>query len=290
MKLLFVSTVVVFWNVENLFNPKPQSNNPSELSFTPGGAHRWTGKRFVGKCLSISKALLSMGDSLGGMPDAVGLCEVEDDFCLKQLVDGTLLRKWGYDFVHFDSKDPRGIDCALLYRPDVLGRAVASQRHITDGQDTLATRSFLVAEFDSLAIVVVHLPSKLGDGAQERRLLALRQLGALCDSLMRFKPVVALGDFNDTRSGESDSLMAPMIEVGCAGGGSYKFNGRWELIDRAFAGGIDVESFLVWSTAALSEPDKKFGGVKPRRTYVGPRYNGGVSDHYPIAVSLRRRR
>ena len=289
MKLLLVLSVFVFWNVENFFNPKLQSTNDSEMSFTPAGSHHWTRKRFEFKCLSISKTILSIADSLGEMPDAVGLCEVEDAFCLRQLCEETLLRKWGYDFVHFDSRDPRGIDCALLYRPSSLGRARAGQHFIVRGADTLATRSLLVAQFDSLALVVVHLPSKLGGDKQARRNLALTTLGGLCDSLLRSGPVVAFGDFNDTRSALSDSLMGAMTELECVGCGSYKFNGQWELIDRAFAAGVDAD-MRVWNTDFLCEEDKKFGGVKPRRTYVGPRYNGGVSDHFPIAVCVRRRK
>lgn len=290
MKLLLVLSVVVFWNVENLFNPKAQSTNASELSFTPDGEHHWTRKRLEQKCLSISKTIFAIADSLGEMPVAVGLCEVEDAFCLKQLTHETLLRKWGYDFVHFESKDPRGIDCALLYRPSALGKARGSQHFIVDGTDTLETRSLLVAEFDSLSVVVVHLPSKLGLNAPARRTLALKNLGVLCDSLLKDgKPVIALGDFNDTWSALSDSLMYPMSELSCPGRGSYKFNGEWEFIDRAFVGGGEAK-MEVWNSPSLSEPDKKFGGVKPRRTYIGPRYNGGVSDHYPIAVSLLRRR
>ena len=29
-------------------------------------------------------------------------------------------------------------------------------------------------------------------------------------------------------------------------------------------------------------PDSAFGGLKPRRTFIGPRYQGGVSDHLPV--------
>jgi hypothetical protein len=34
------------------------------------------------------------------------------------------------------------------------------------------------------------------------------------------------------------------------------------------------------------EPDVAWLGDKPRRTYVGPRYNGGLSDHLPIILRL----
>ena len=37
---------------------------------------------------------------------------------------------------------------------------------------------------------------------------------------------------------------------------------------------------------SLLTPDKAFGGMKPRRCFVGPRYEGGVSDHLPIVLTV----
>ena len=38
----------------------------------------------------------------------------------------------------------------------------------------------------------------------------------------------------------------------------------------------------VFADPLLLEEDKAFGGTKPRRTFVGLRYTGGVSDHLPV--------
>ena len=37
----------------------------------------------------------------------------------------------------------------------------------------------------------------------------------------------------------------------------------------------------------LLEEDKKHGGDKPYRTYNGMKYQGGFSDHLPIALDLQ---
>jgi len=34
----------------------------------------------------------------------------------------------------------------------------------------------------------------------------------------------------------------------------------------------------------LLEKDEKYGGFRPKRTYNGPRYNDGYSDHLPLIV------
>lgn len=336
MKLLLaLSCVIVFWNVENFFDPAADSDNPSELSFTPGGERRWTFGRMRAKARAIAKVVLALADSSGAPPELVGLCEVENSHCLRELVSGTALRKYGYRYIHYDSPDRRGIDCALLYRcasesiplrrqplTPSLGR-LRSSRAIPLRDTTgavLPTRSLLLAEFDSLAVIVCHLPSKLGGSSQAdaRRSLAIRTLAHLCDSLLASplssippgvsdppKPaerrrIVVIGDFNDTRTAESDSLMHPMRELLPANPspgisvpgttipsapGTIKFEGIWEQIDRAFVSGPSATLHIL-ALPILTTTDKKFGGTKPLRTYQGPRYLGGVSDHYPIMVIL----
>ena len=309
MKLLLaLSCVIVFWNVENFFDPAADSDNPSELSFTPSGSGRWSRSRYRTKARAIAKLVLALADSAGAPPDLVGLCEVENARCLRELVSGTALRKYGYRYIHYDSPDPRGIDCALLYRCSTtgatpsLGRLLASRSvPLRDSTGAIIpTRALLLAEFDSLSVIICHLPSKRGGSASasRRRTLALRTLSQLCDSISSDRRILVMGDFNDTRTAESDSIMSPMFELSPAPGsplhtwqeipsapGTIKFEGAWEQIDRAFISEPSATLHII-ALPILTTPDKKFGGTKPLRTYQGPRYLGGVSDHYPIMVIL----
>lgn len=283
--IALLSTVVVFWNVENLFDSKADSSNESEISFSSSGSRHWTSTRLKRKCQSIAKVIMSMADEYGGLPSAVGLCEVENDRVLRTLLYETPLHRLGYRFVHEESSDPRGIDCALLYRPAVLGEPDVSTIKFH------GTRDVLVCRFDSLCIMVCHLPSKLGTGSGERRSHIMECIGFAADSLSRFCPaVIAGGDFNEQRSSVSDSLLAPLheldpiLESGSVPG-SIKFSGNWETIDRCTAFGLEPGAELqIYAHPLLLEEDKKFGGVKPRRTYIGPRYNGGISDHLPMVM------
>lgn len=270
--ILLFSAVAVFWNVENYFDPRSAS-----------APQYWTRSRMMTKARAISKVVLSLADSTGTPPDYVALAEVDNDYVLKQLVYQTALRSYGYRYVHFDSRDHRGIDCALLYR----GKAPRSRAvPLVMDSDTLATRDILVCEFDSLTLMVCHLPSKRG-GSQEaarRRVCALRTI----DSLARIcqGPLVVMGDFNDTRSALSDSLMASLVELQPRGfAGTIKFEGQWEQIDRCLVRGVQGE-LEVCNLELLTTEDKGYGGVKPLRTFSGPRYLGGVSDHYPIMLQL----
>ena len=79
--------------------------------------------------------------------------------------------------------------------------------------------------------------------------------------------------------------------------GSYYYQGKWMTIDHLIVSGsllngssaLQVSPRLqVFRDAFLLEEDKKYFGWKPKRTYLGPRYVGGYSDHLPIYVDLKR--
>ena len=256
------SLVVVFWNVENFFS--------YDTGYEP--SRHWNRKRFEAKCNGIAKVLFKIADGCGRFPDAVGFAEVENCDVLKRLIGLTPLRKLDYGIIHFDSPDRRGIDCALLYRRSSLKLCEAVAGHLYDADgNVVATRDILLARFDSLSVLVNHHPSKLGDGAESLRGTAMARLRELCDSVGgRW---LAVGDFND--------------DVWHNGGkGTIKYNGRWEKIDGCFSYGFSDCREEVFADPSLLVKDSSFGGMKPRRCYVGPRYQGGISDHLPIVVKV----
>jgi hypothetical protein len=42
----------------------------------------------------------------------------------------------------------------------------------------------------------------------------------------------------------------------------------------------------IFAPEALFAEDATYMGVKPKRTYSGPRYLGGISDHLPVVFKL----
>ena len=144
---------------------------------------------------------------------------------------------------------------------------------------------------DTVCFIVVHFPSKYG-GAEESqpgREAAARVLLSAADS---GRTTIAMGDFN-----EQLVALMPMVQPfepvlpsnakNSAGvGGTIKFKGEWESIDHFFLlGGARLKSFI-HSPSFLLEEDKTYLGVKPFRTFIGPKYNGGVSDHLPIVLMI----
>ncbi|MFK7906518.1 MAG: hypothetical protein AB8B69_15415, partial [Chitinophagales bacterium] len=105
---------VMFYNVENLFDTRDDSIKRDD-DFTPRGIKGWGSRKYYTKLQNIYRTIMGVG---GWEPPAiVGLCEVENIFVLQELISRTPLRKLGYDIIHEESPDRRGIDVAMLYRP-----------------------------------------------------------------------------------------------------------------------------------------------------------------------------
>jgi hypothetical protein len=76
--------------------------------------------------------------------------------------------------------------------------------------------------------------------------------------------------------------------------GSYKYNGKWSIIDQFIVSsaliqknGLHVkDGACIFAASFLLVPDEKFGGEKPFRSFQGPQYTGGYSDHLPVLVDL----
>lgn len=282
--------VVMFWNVENYFDPfdDPLKN---DNEFTAAAERRWSWARFERKRDGLAQAIVAAGDVWGGLPAMVGLAEVENRTVVSQLVHKTMLEDLGYGFVHRESPDERGIDVALLYRKDVF-RVVAVDSLRISG---IKTRDILytvlrAGKEDLLHVFVVHLPSKRGGAraSDSRREAALGVLQGAVDSLLREdseRRIVVMGDFNDTDPVVT-GLVPPPFDGTPATPGTLKYHGRWEQIDHFFLSPTVEGSMQIFAPGFLLEPDVAWLGDKPRRTYVGPRYNGGLSDHLPIILRL----
>ena len=301
------SLIVVFWNVENFFDYTDGGMGESDAEWSSRGERRWTKKRFQAKCDDIAKSLFWMGEKYGRMPDVIGLAEVENRNAVWRLLNNTLLRKCGYKIVHYDSGDRRGIDVALLYR-ETGGRfsfRKVSHSIVTPSIDgeKMATRDILQVCLEDemgqrINLIVNHHPSKYGgaEASTGRRNAAMMALRGLCDSLSAADPgvpVIAMGDFNDTPDAEQFKILDGVLSNKAdslfrAGRGTIRYQGKWDLIDMFMVSGdiADKCSMDILEVPFLMTYEKKYPGMKPLRTYSGPRYLGGVSDHCPIALCI----
>lgn len=291
--ILLSSLLAVFWNTENFFDFREGKNSK---------------RHFYAKCEGISKVLFKIADNQGQhansqgqntytevhLPDLVGFAEVENEFVVKQLLRSTLLRKTDYKYIHYDSPDHRGIDCALLYRSSKLTLIDSKPCHITDScGNIMATRDILLASFTDgqdrrIDVLVNHHPSKFGGKeTTDRRGAALKRMESIKDSLAQKGGLfISFGDFNEEPGYSIPGLKDISTTLKEKGLGTIRFNGNWELIDRCYVPENTKATMTIFNDPSLNTKDSAHGGEKPRRTNSGPRYLGGLSDHYPIVINI----
>ena len=301
---------VLFWNVENLFDCKdnPQKNDNEYL---PEATRHWTYFRYRDKLKNLAKGIIASGNDY--VPDLVGLCEVENDSCLYDLTRRSPLKEADYRYVMTDSPDMRGIDVALLYQRGSFKLVQHQSIRIPSEQIGHApTRDILhvtgkVISGDSLDVFVCHMPSRSGGQAMSEpyRIFTAERLKQAVDSVMHVRRnpnIIVMGDFNDYPTDRS------MKEVLGADGklrnlmkgkkeGTYRYRGEWGILDHFLVsenllgkkGSIRTsrKKAQILRHEFLLEEDENYGGDKPFRTYNGMRYQGGFSDHLPIALDLQ---
>ncbi len=292
--------LAMFWNVENFFYPERVKYSDS---LNPKVEMNWGWKRFAAKRDAIAKTIIATKDKYGNFPSFIGFCEIGERRVLEQLCVNTPLLKLGYRILHKDSPDGRGIDVAMLYLPDRL--RVTAVRYLA--AEEAKTREILYAKGvarllegeDTLHIFVNHWPSKLGgasSAALRERIAKLLQRKA--DSIAEQNPsakIILMGDFNDSPTGSaiaklkgfrnlSQELQESLKKENTPAKASHKYNGRWEMLDQFLTRGIEGARADIFASPHLLQGDKKFLSQRIKRTFIGPRYNGGVSDHLPIVL------
>lgn len=291
-------------NCENMFD-YTHDVGKHDTEYLPEATRHWTKKRYWHKLNNIAQELLSCSSDNGGIPDLIALCEVENDSVMRDLTKRSLLRNAGYEYLMTSSPDERGIDVALMYSPYSFAPIRSYGIRVEPIEGMRATRDILYAcgetvSGDTLHVFVVHQPSRFGGEKFSRpfRKVVADRVCASVDSIRALSPeakVMIAGDFND--AADSPSLLQyyqhglmniTKDAVGDNGvKGTYRYQGEWESIDHILGSAYiynKVDTAYVQASLFLLEEDAGYGGYRPRRTYVGPRYQSGYSDHLPLIV------
>ena len=312
---------VMFYNVENLFDPE-KNPDKNDGDFTPEGFYHWTNKRLYKKLNDLAKVFMAING--WDAPDVIGLAEVENANVLKKLCYNTGIKAFNYRFVHFDSPDMRGIGVALLYRKERVQildsysiSVVFPFEPTSKNRDILYVKALMPV--DTFHLFVNHWTSRFGGYAAtiSKRNHYAKVLRQKVDSLLHINlssHIIIMGDFNDYPTDESMvkylqaknyrtekddgvlfNLMFPFVEKNK---GTHKTQEFWGCLDqfivsKSLLNGqncwqiVNRES-VIFDAPFLLVPDEKFGGEKTFRTYLGPKYLGGYSDHLPVKIVLRQ--
>lgn len=309
----------MFYNTENLFDVSNDSLKQDD-EFTPDGMRRWNNGRLYRKANRLAKVIMAAGE--WEPPVMVGMCEIEDQEVLEKLVKQTALSRYRYKIIHKDSPDPRGIDVALIYRSEIFKPFNYKAIALKDSSDaSFATRDILqvsgiLNNWDTLHVFVNHWPSRYG-GLMETmayRMQAAKVLDRSIHELFIKYPkakIICMGDFNDTPDDESlskvleacksnqDQIKGEMINLSAAwtslpvqtlkNGYTWQVFDQWIVSDYLMENtiGLNLTGAEIFNAPFLLETDAKYGGVKPKRTYVGFKHQEGFSDHLPILLKCR---
>ena len=285
------SLTIISYNVENLFDCQHDTLK-NDSSFLPDGMHHWTYYRYQTKLDRIAQVIVN----ISGWESAalVGLCEVENTRCLRDLC--YRLKRFHYKYVHYESDDERGVDVALLY--DSTKVKVLKSKPLKVDLNGDKTRDVLYAccllnKRDTIHTMVCHLPSQLGGGIASnwKRQAAKQVIQQQIDSIYSVHPeatIVVMGDMNSEAKDDLQGMNNLMIGLAKEGKGTHKYHGIWSCLDQFYVSSrlLEKAGARIFAPAWLQEEDTKYLDLQPKRTYVGFRYHDGYSDHLPIVLHV----
>ncbi len=312
---------IVFYNVENLFDT---INNPTtnDKEFLPNGKKKWNSKRYYKKLNDISKVLASINKN--ELPEIIGLCEIENKTNLMDLIKQTPLKNANYGIVHQESPDFRGIDVGLLYRKDEFKYIKHEILKIEfDFDKKIKTRDILyvkgMTNKEIFHIFVNHWSSRRGGKAKSeaKRIYSAKVLKSRIDKILKKNKkakIVILGDFNDEPCDKSinkilnasnnhkntnfDELYNLMYDKHLNSLGTYSYKGKWNMLDNIIVSktllhskkgyNVSIDGGQIFSERWILYDNPKIGSYTPSRTYGGRNYYGGISDHLPVFVILKK--
>lgn len=324
-KQLYKSAIVAFYNLENFYDT---INNPNvnDEEFLPNGPKNYNSKVYWTKVQHLATVISQIGTDINpDGPALLGVAEIENDTVLNDLIHQPLLQLRNYAFVHYDSRDIRGIDVALLYNPKYF-KVISSQKlfvRLPEGtKQTYFTRDVLWVtgslNGDTINVFVNHWPSRVGG---EQRSAPARAAAAqvdknMIDSIEKKQPdakIIVMGDLNDDPISPSvtkvleakgkiedvqpGGLYNPWVDMYKKGIGTLAFQDAWGLFDQIMVSyswlaknqqGYFYYQQHIFNKEYMVENLGKYKGY-PMRTWDGNIYRGGYSDHFPTYIILLKK-
>lgn len=254
--------VIGFYNLENLFDiyDDPVKN---DSEFLPEGKNKWTQAKYEKKLHNMAKVIRSMADNNKRWHTILGISEIENRLVIEDLVSQPEIADANYQIVHYDSPDRRGVDVALLYKPDQFTYLDSESipfdfNSDIDFSDTdtsyFKTRDILMVHGliagEHFAFYVAHLPSRIGGKGGNLRGRGgeiIYNHAMMMEEKYPGIKIVAMGDMNDNPTDDSmakylhgqerlenvtpTEFYSPYISMLKAGYGSLCYQGVWSIYD-----------------------------------------------------------
>lgn len=309
-----------FYNVENLWDTDDDPTNKGDDDYLPDGQYKWTPDKYQQKLHNIAVVLSQLArEYCPAGPAIIGIAEVENRRVLEDLVNTEPLRSTGYQIVHFESPDHRGIDVAALYNPKLFKfESARTYAYHNPDEPKMRTRDQLLVSGklagEDFHFIVNHWPSRYGGSKSS----PLREFAAsitrhIVDSLYtanKDAKIVICGDLNDDPFNKSVSevlgakrkikkvkehdLYNATWKLYDDGIGTLCYQGKWNLFDQQIVSGTlvndDKSTLSFWKAEVFNRPfliqqEGKYKGY-PFRSFSGNNFIGGYADHFPTITYL----
>jgi predicted extracellular nuclease len=314
---------VAFWNLQNLFDT---SEDPiiNDEEFLPGSELEWTEERLDKKMYNLSRVIRMMNNGSG--PDILGVCEVENEATLIDMVN-KYLSDLSYQVAYIESPDNRGIDNGLIFKHNKF-KLISTQADTVKLADDWPTRlifgvNLLTHVNEAITVFVNHWPSRSGGQleSEPNRIAAAQTLRDAVNRIFKANSesdIFIIGDFNDEPLNRSilETLGANPLKCDSLNTdfelisekelfnlsyesfeneeGTYKYKDDWNMLDqiivsRSLVTGKNCN--YICGTFDIFKPEFLIThsgkyAGTPFPTYGGKRYLGGYSDHFPVTAEF----
>ncbi|AOW20990.1 endonuclease/exonuclease/phosphatase family protein [Urechidicola croceus] len=313
---------IAFYNLENLLdtidNPDTKDEYSPILQLKSGMR-----EAYLNKVQNMAKVISEIGkDVTGKSPVIIGLCEIENETVLKDLLATDFLKNENYNFVHVESPDWRGIDVAFLYKESVFNvtdfksyelKAWNKEGFRVRTRDQLLVSGYLDGE--AIHFIVNHWPSQRG-GQKKSEYLRIKaaELNLKIIEELRLEDsnakIISMGDFNDDPNSKSfkkilqttekksklkeEKFYNPFEDMFKRGFGTLGFRDNINLFDQLLissnlvSNNYDSYKFYkagIFNPRYLTNKSGKYKGY-PFRSFSNNQFTGGYSDHYPTYIYL----
>ena len=298
---------IAFYNLENLFDPL-ENDHTLDKDFSPDGVYKWDDIKYRQKIENLAGTMSKIGLNRSETPPVlIGVCEVENESCLEDLIQSDALKSWDYGYVFHKSSDKRGIHVALLYQKKHFqitdDKAIPVNFELQSKEES--TRDIIHVSgllFDEhIHLILNHWPSRT-DGTiktNHKRMSASIMVQNIIEEITKDETeakIIIMGDFNDEPSSESlqayteKGFFNPMENFQKLKKGSVKFKGKWIMFDQILfnnhlseANWFDYQSTQIYVEPSLIQKSGRYRG-SPNRSFAGSYYQGGYSDHFPVFI------
>jgi predicted extracellular nuclease len=315
---------VAFYNLENLFDTIDDISTKDEYSPILKLKSNKS-EAYWNKIDNMARVISSIGKEITGQsPTLIGLCEIENDSVLEDLVKNRYLKNKGYSYINIPSNDWRGIDVALLYKEKYFSvsgfknfilKAYNKEGYRVKTRDQLMVSGYL--EEEQIHFIINHWPSQRG-GQKKSEYLRLKSAELTSEIIKKIKEeednpkIIVMGDFNDDPTAKSfkkvlktkynknklliSDLYNPYEMLFKKGFGTLGFRDNINLFDQIILTSNFISENKTYTSLKLYKSNVynpnflitnkgKYKGY-PFRSWSNGKFTEGFSDHFPVYVYL----